>query len=118
MKDETGQKSGQKKGKSGQILFRGGVHHHYYTERSGYEITITIADLIGLFVFLFCLGMVGYVFVLAVLEAGRKVLAFWAWVRENRDALLIGLACFVLMGGVTFWYFVTFTKDEEDEQLV
>jgi len=42
----------------------------------------------------------------------------WAWVAKNWKTVLIGFFAVSLIGGVTVWHYLTYTKDTNDTDLL
>ena len=94
------------------------VVNNYYRDDSPVEVVFDIWDLIGLaFLLLGVLFLAGLA-VWCLYEVGLKIIALWAWVAKNWKTVLIGFFAVSLVGGVTVWHYLTYTRDTNDTDLI
>lgn len=94
------------------------VVNNYYQDDSPVEVRIDIWDLLGLAFLVLGILFVGGLAVWSLYEVGLKIWALWGWVAKNWRFILTGFIAVSTVIGATAWYFVTYTKDETDKDLL
>jgi hypothetical protein len=94
------------------------IVNNYYADDSPIIHKIDFWDLIGLAFLLLGILFLGGLAVWCLHEVGLKIIALWAWVAKNWKTVLIGFFAVSLVGGVTVWHYLTYTKDTKDTDLL
>jgi len=93
------------------------VVNNYY-ENDTVEVSISVWDLLGLAI------LVGSIFLLAGLavwglwQVGLLAQVLWEWLAQNRKTIGVGLAVVVVVGGMALWWFLTYSKNENENDFV
>ncbi len=125
MEDQTPQKTPQKHRKStakqtANYYAEGDLNvvNNYYADDSPVIHKIDVWDLIGLAFLLLGILFLAGLAVWCLYEVGLKIIALWTWVAKNWKTVLIGFFAVSLVGGVTVWHYLTYTKDTKDTDLL
>lgn len=87
------------------------VVNNYYRDDSPAVVVFDFWDILGIAFF-----VSGALFLCGVI--GRGLVALWGWFAANWHYIAIGFVACFLFAAVTFWYVVTYTKDEPDSDLL
>lgn len=94
------------------------IINNYYADDSPVEVVVNWWDLIGLAFLVCCILALGAFSVWCFYEIGVKVFALWGWVAENWKPIAVGLFVVLSFASVTVWYYLTYTNDTKDRDLL